>query len=293
MGGGEVMTTPNRLAVMVAGVLVACYNPPREPTDVARAQAELAPDTAQSRLWGQAAGSGAAIKSQLSYADTGMVRTRSPVVVRERPAESREVAFPDTVSTAAAILSVPQLERPFNGQAIVKAVDGEFLTLELENDQRLRLQVKVRGDPLHTRVGERARIYFQYSGDLFARKAVLALELRDDTFVYAFVNVTNRPVRFELLVPAFSLRQIGEPSDGGMGVRVSVLSETLELQPGEEGQLRSANLTVKLLVSRAIVNEEDHDYVIEGAPYRVSLLAWRTRVREPPEVSLFGNAPGD
>jgi hypothetical protein len=179
------------------------------------------------------------------------------------------------VAAATAILSVPDVEQPFVGSAVVSATDGEILTLKFENDS-LRLQAKVRNGPLNAAPGDSANIHFQFSGDPFARDDVLWMTLAHDEFVYALVG-GDEPIDLQFDT-TLGLEQLGRTDTTAMVVEVSLGCAQDTLWPGQ--QFSSAGLTAKLLASTA--HGVSHVGVVEGDQYRVLLLAWRTQVSPPP-----------
>ncbi len=262
------------VATTTVGLVLACGGVPEQPADVATAQAGLTGDTAQAQLWERAAQTDAAVGAATLHTDSGVVSTRAPLRVPDRPVQATERPFPEEVDGALVMLAVPEIEGAFTGAATVRAVSGEFLTLDLGQDRLLRIQAKVAGGPLRVQSGESARVYLRSSGDPFARDDILSLRFEGDEVLYALVG-GNQPVRFRVAAPALGVAQTGEPDGNTMPVVVTVGSERQTLRLGEQADFARARLTVRLLASTAIQGEAA--YAVEGDPYRVQLLAWRTR----------------
>jgi hypothetical protein len=190
------------------------------------------------------------------------------------------------VASASAILSVPEVEQPFVGSAIVSATDGEILTLKFENDS-LRLQVKVRDGPLNTAPGDPASVYFKFSGDPFARDDVLWMTLTHDEFVHVLVG-GDEPIDLQFEA-ALGLEQLPRRTvvvtpigaDTVRPVRVSLGCEQKLFLPGQQLDFSDVRLTAKLLASTGYVGNDIG--IVEGDSFRVSLLAWqRPEVLPPP-----------
>jgi hypothetical protein len=262
------------LAVMTVGLAQACQRAPERPPAVAQAQAELTPDTAQARLWTEAATAGTGPAAAGLRVDSGAVRRRTAVRIPDRPIAQREQAFPQEVPAAVALLAVPELAEPFSGTATVGAIRGEVLTLDLGQGRVLQLQAKVGGAPLRAAAGESARLFYRGSGDPFLRNDVLDLQLPNDRLVYALVGAAA-PVRLEIPSAGIQAAQIDRPDSNMMAVAVTLRSERRTLRPGEQAEFPGAGLTVRLLASVAVQGEAAH--AVEGDPYRIELLAWRTR----------------
>jgi hypothetical protein len=179
------------------------------------------------------------------------------------------------------IVDVPEQVDKYSGPVRVKAVEGEFLTLDLGGKGELVLQAKVRGGPLRAAVGDKGQVAFR-QGDPFKRNDLLTLKLPNDALLYAIIG-GSRPVRVSAKEFDLSARQLS-PSEvkGEVNVeqanqtdlRLSLRGETHTLSPGEQADFDSAKMTIKLLASQAIEGEAAD--AVEGDPYRVVLFGWRT-----------------
>ena len=58
-------------------------------------------------------------------------------------------------------------------------------------------------------------------------------------------------------------------------VRLTLRGQTHVLAPGEQADFAAADVTVKVLSSIAVEGESAN--AVEGDPYRLELLGWRTR----------------
>ena len=264
-------------AFFASFLLGACRDvegPPRDSSAVAEAQAELTPDPAQAALWRQAAGTPAIEGLEEAIVDTNAVRRRRPVQIYEQQAETRPAPFSEEVEAAVAPLDVPELEEPFSGTATIRSMDGQILELDLGGGRVLSVQVKVPGAPLAFATGDAAQVYLR-SGTPFERHDIIAIRSDDEVLVYALVG-GGEAVRFT--VPNFDLRvaQDGEVTRNTMAVRFGRGRRgTRTLAQGEQTAFDSAALTVKVLASLAI--EGPSANAVAGRPYRVEVLAWRSR----------------
>jgi hypothetical protein len=257
----------------VALGLACAPETPRDAQALAEAQATLAVDSSQARLWTEAARSGAAAGLADARADSSVVQRR-PEGVPDRPPRAAERPFPDRVEAALAIRSAPELEQPFSGRASVRSSRGEFLILDLGGDRTLRLQVKVGGRPLRASEGESVDVFYR-QGDVLEGGNVLALRLARDDLVFAIQSDTM-PVSLTLPGPRIRIRarQVGTPEGNTMDVALTVGAETRTLRPGQQAGFARAGLTMKLLASIAVQGEAAP--ALEGPPYGIELLGWRT-----------------
>ncbi len=262
------------LVVVTVGLTAACQRAPSRPSAVAQAQADLTLDTAQARLWAQAATAGTGPAAPGLQVEGGAVRQRVAVRIPERPTQQGEPVFPPEVQAGLAMLAAPALAEPFSGPATVGSVRGEVLTLDLGQGRVLRLHAKVGGGPVRAAAGDSARLFYRTSGDPFFRNEAIDLQLPGDRLVYALVGA-EAPVRLEIPSAGVRAAQVEQPDSNTMAVAVTVGSERRTLRPGEQAEFPKARLTVKLLASVAVQGEAVH--AVEGDPYRIELLAWRTR----------------
>jgi len=241
---------------------------------VAKAQAELTPDTAQARLWAQAATAGTGPAAPGLHLEAGAVRQRVAVRISERSTQQGEPVFPPDVQAGLAMLAAPALAEPFSGTARVGSVRGEVFTLDLGEGRVLRLHAKVGGGPVRAAAGDSARLFYRTSGDPFFRNEAIDLQLPGDRLVYALVGAAA-PVRLEIPGAGVRAAQVERPDSNTMAVALTVGREGRTMRPGEEVEFPRAQLTVRLLASVAVQGEAAH--AVEGDPYRIELLAWRTR----------------
>jgi hypothetical protein len=195
--------------------------------------------------------------------------------IAARPAEQARVPFSPEVQSALAVLAMPEIEQTFSGAARVASVDGEFVTLDLGRDRLLRLQARVGDEPLRARPGETAQLFLR-QGDVYERNDVVAVKLEQDDLIYTLVG-GDSPVRVDVPSHGLTAVQVGEPEQNSMNANITVGNETHELAPAEQAIFRSAGLTIKVLASVAVQGEAVH--ALEGEPYRLELLGWRTRVQ--------------
>lgn len=269
-------------AFVLAGIalaLAACAESAEEQQQAAVEQpsatmAELAVDPQQKQLWEQAAQRGDESVLSEALVAGGAVTVREPVRVDDTRLEARPQPFPLDLATAFALVEVsPTLPMTYDGDVRVVTVDEEFLTLELDKDQRLIAQAKVRGGTLNATEGETARLLWR-QGDPFARDDVFALATEQDVFGRALVG-GDSPVRVDLPPLGLVAAQTDQPAGNVMPVDVTVAGETQRLQPGEEAQFDQAGVTVRVVASVAVQGEAAN--ALPGRPYRLELLGWRTR----------------
>lgn len=260
--------------------LVGCQAPTLPPSDALSAgetQSSLAVDSEQANLWLEAARSGATpgIQNFQVRDAAAALRPRLVVQITDQPAEQQRLAFPADVPSGLAVLGLPDIDRSYTGVARVSAVDGEFVTLDLGESRLLELHAKVRGGPVRARPGETAELMFR-QGDPYERNDLLAVKLEDDDLLYTLVG-GNTPVRLSISSHGLNAVQLGEPDRNMMNVRVTIGSEARTLRAGDEAIFSQAGLTVKVLASVAVQGEAAN--ALEGEPYRLELLGWRTTAR--------------
>lgn len=259
--------------VLVPGVLLGCQpSAPSETAGAAEAQAQLATDSTQARLWSERAGGAAGIDLERLAVDSLVVRSPTPALA---PGISEQViptqAFPESVVDAVVVHSAPEDVVPFDGRATVTEVTGDFVTLDVGAGELLRIQARVGGRSLRLSPGEAAELSFR-QGDPTARDDVLSLRTEGEDFVYALVG-SLEPVRITIENRGLVAAQVGSPDGNTMSVDVTLGRETQRLTPGAEAAF-GGGLTVKVLASVAVQGQAAN--VLPGRPYRLELVAWRS-----------------
>jgi hypothetical protein len=261
------------ITILAVSFVVACApsEAPETGADAARAQADLATDSTQARLWGEAAATGSAEQLQDLHIEGQAVRKGDAKPISDRRVETKRVNIPESVDAAMILLEVPDLDEPFSGKARVTSANGQFVVLDLGNDRSLAVQVKVRKGPLSVRSGEEVDLYLQ-RGEVFHRSDILTLKAREDELIYALVG-GEEPVRFQTPDGRIRAMQTGRPEGNSTAVTVASGGETQQLRAGEQADFKTSHLTVKVLSSVAVQGSAAH--ALEE-PYRLALMAWRT-----------------
>lgn len=266
------------LIALIAILVTACparVKPPQDAGGVGQEQAALAVDPGQVKLWQEAAGNGARPGIEALLVEHEVVRKRKLIVVAEQPMTSERVAFPEAVSSGMRVLAVPKVPEAYAGAARVRTMEQEFIDLDLGDGRILSLQAKVDGNPLRVRVGETAQLLLR-RGDPYQRNDILAVKLEQDDLIHALVS-DPEPVSLSIPSHGLAAEQTGVPERNTMSVKVTVGGETHTLRPGEQAGFSAAGLTVKVLASVAV--QGPAAFALEGDPYRVELLGWRTRMQ--------------
>jgi hypothetical protein len=262
-------------ALALLGACAATDVLPRKDAGVATHQAALTTDPAQAALWKEAADSGALAGIAKLRAGRAQLAPRQAARVSDRPAAMARTPYPQALQTAVSISLPAGFGGRFTGAVPVRAVEGEFMELVLADKQVLRLHSKLDGVPLRARANETADVVLR-AGDIYERNDILAVRLAGDELIHALVGAKG-PVRFALRERGLTAEQTGKPEGNAMAVRVSLGGETRTLGPGEQADFGEAGLTLKILASVAVQGQATH--ALEGEPYRIELLAWRTRPR--------------
>ena len=264
--------------VLIGTLLAGCAAPgqaPRDAAGVATGQAALAGDELQAALWRDAAQRRSLDGLPELLSVQAPVRQRHPLLVPDTPVESKPTPYPASVRTALQ-LSMPAglAERePYAGPAMVARADGEFVTLRLPDRQLVRLQARVAGEAPRLAQGETVQLQLR-SGTPFRRRDVLVLRGERDDLAYALVG-DGDPVSVSFPGLGVAARQDGEPAGNSLRVAVSAGQESRLLAVGEEAVFAAAGVTVKVLASVAVQGEAAN--VLPGEPYRLELIAWRSR----------------
>ena len=262
---------------LIAVPLAACQVPgmaPRDASSSAQAQSRLATDPDQAALWRDVGrkDTGAGLENLVVRRPEAAVRPQLRLAIADRSEEPKRVAFPANVQTGLALLAAPTLAETFTGAARVQAVEGEFLTLDLGNNRIVQIHAKVRGGPLRVRSGETAQVLFR-QGDPYERDDLVAVKFDRDDLVYSLVGGRS-PVRLTIPSHAITAVQTGKPERNSLDVNITVGGETLTLKPGDRAAFDGAGLTVEVIASVAVQGEAAN--ALEGEPYRLELLGWRT-----------------
>lgn len=256
-------------------VLTSCTAVQRsdDPAVIGQQQARLAGSSSQAALWEAAAAANSVEGIQTAVTNPEVVAQRRPVTVVEKTdIASKFGSFPENLATGVVARALPEIEPDFVGRAVVDAVEDEIVQFDLGGRRLLALQAKVKGFPLNVNEGDVAEIVVR-QGDIYKPNDVVAVALPDDDVIRALVS-DQGPVRIDLPTFAFSAQQIGEPKGNQMPVDVTISGESKVLAQGDEEEF-SAGLTVRLTASLAIQGPSVN--ALEGDPYRIELIAWRTR----------------
>jgi hypothetical protein len=256
-------------------LLLACrQGAPASGDAAAEAQAELATDSAQARLWREAAARSSLDMPALRL-DSAVVRPagRQPVPESTAPAQPAR-PFDQSVDAALVLVEAPAVDPPYSGQARISELSGEHLTLDLGDGRAIRLHIKLAGSPLRAQTGEQGQLFFSHHGDPFVAMDRLALRLPQDDLVYALVGDTTL-VRLTLPPLRFTAQQTEPIENNTTAVRVTVGGETRTMRQGETAVFGASNLTVRVLASVAVRGEAAN--ALPGEPFRLHLLGWRTR----------------
>lgn len=265
-------------SIAALGLLSACTLPglpPSDPERIADEQAALAASPEQAELWRRGAASGAFNGIEKLTTDRPAVASRRIVAVSSKAAPRTQQAFPQSLRTAVVVNMPIQFEEPLRGTARVRSVEGEFVELEIGDQQVLQLQAKFDGTPLRARAGQSAQVFLR-TGDIYERNDILAVRVPEDEMIYALVGASN-PVRLSLEERGFLAEQTGKPEGNTMQVRVSFRGETRVLSQGQQADFGEAGMTLKVLASVAVQGPAAN--ALEGEPYRIELVAWRSRTQ--------------
>ncbi|MDQ3698768.1 MAG: hypothetical protein M3373_12225 [Gemmatimonadota bacterium] len=262
-----------KLAPAAVLVLACRQGAPERGDAAAESQADLVADSAQARLWREAAAR-SPLDMEALRLDSAVVRpaARQPVPERAAP-EQPARPFHQSVDAALVLVEAPAVDPPYSGPARV-TVAGEYVSLDIGDGRTIRLHIKVAGNPLRAQTGEQGQLFFAHHGDPFVATDRLALRLPQDDLLYALVGDTSL---VRLALPPFRLtaQQIEPIENNTTPVRVTVGGETRTMRHGETAAFRTGNLTVRVLASVAVRGEAAH--ALPGEPFRLHLLGWRTR----------------
>jgi len=262
--------------LLPAALLLFACRPqvPAQSGDAAEAQAQLAADTVQARLWRQAQAR-PALEMQAVRPDSLMVRPATRQPVPEPPVSQRpERPFDPSVDAGLVLVDAPVFETPFSGAARVAAVNGEFLTLDFGNAQTLRLHAKVGGAPLRAQPGEQAQLLLSHGGEPQVANDRLVVRLPQDDLLYALVG-SNSLVRLSLPPFRMTAEQIEPVANNTAAVRVTVGGETHVVRHGETVTFDTGSLTIRVLASITVRGQAAN--ALPGEPNRLHILGWRTR----------------
>lgn len=265
---------PSVAALALLGACAVPGMPPREARNIAEAQAALATDPAQAVLWEKAAAGGATVGIEKVTTERPAVTPRKLVLVSSRPAAMEKISFPQTLRTAVSISVPAELEDQFTGRARVRSAEGEFVEFEIGGQRTLRLQSKLDGVPLRARTGETADVLLRV-GDIYERNDILFVRVAEDELLHALVGADG-PVSFAVKERGLVAEQTGEPDGNTMPVRVSFGGETHTLRAGEQAEFGETQMTLRILASVAVQGQAAN--ALEGEPYRIELVAWRSRL---------------
>ncbi len=248
-------------------LLLACPAAAQDDTSTAETLSKLATDPAQAELWAQVAATGSAPGLTQLTITGSPVATHAQLKVPETAVESRTEPFPEDVATAVTVVASPPLEEGFTGKGQLKAVEGEFLTLDLGLSSAVQLQVKAGGRPLPLEAGQPVEVGLQLPEP---PNMAMLLTLTTAQQRFGLVSgVGGGPVQLQL--PGLGVTAL--QGEDGRSVQVTVGETT---QRAVEGQttLDFGDVTVEVLGS--VVLPKTSAGVVPGPPYRLEIAAWST-----------------
>lgn len=258
---------------MLAGFTQTARKPRKAGKKAMQTLSQLSPNSAQARLWENAAQTAATAGLEQVPVVARPVQTRKRMVVSSQPIERQPVGLPAGQQTGIRVAAAPELrEKSFSGKVRVQKVEGERLELDLGQQRLFSIFVRVGGRPMRLKAGERVDLLYRVSDDPFARRLTVAIRAEGGDGIISILEGGAEPVTVR--IPLFKLEasQVGQPQGGRMRVEVRVGEHRRVLEQGQIVEFPESGLTVGLTASLANVGADA--YRAEGNPYAIRLVAW-------------------